>query len=66
SYQALRQSKVDLQHALEDRDRLLLLERSYKDELARQVKEQTKELEQSLQMLKRTQQVLIEKEKMAA
>jgi signal transduction histidine kinase len=66
SYQALHQSKIDLQHALEDRDRLLLLERSYKDELARQVKEQTRELEQSLQMLKRTQQVLVEKEKMAA
>lgn len=66
SYQDLQQSKVDLMHAVEDRDRLLLLERSYKDELARQVKEQTRELEQSLQMLKRTQQVLIEKEKMAA
>ncbi|QIR15697.1 sensor histidine kinase [Shewanella aestuarii] len=66
SFDDVRQSKQELQTALEDRERLLELERSYKDELARQVKEQTKELEQSLLILKRAQQVLVEKEKMAA
>ncbi|QBF82472.1 histidine kinase [Shewanella maritima] len=66
SFAAVQESKEELQEALEDRERLLELERSYKDELARQVKEQTKELEQSLLILKRAQQVLVEQEKMAA
>lgn len=66
SFDAIKQSKEELQTALEDRERLLELERSYKEELARQVKEQTYELEQSLIILKRAQQVLVEQEKMAA
>lgn len=66
SFDALKNSKADLQIALEDRERLLKLERSYKEELARQVKERTLELEQSLAALKRAQQVLVEQEKMAA
>ena len=66
SFADVQESKNALQMALEDRERLLKLERSYKDELARQVKEQTKELEQSLLILKRAQQVLVEQEKMAA
>lgn len=66
SFSDVQESKMALQSALEDRERLLKLERSYKDELARQVKEQTKELEQSLLILKRAQQVLVEQEKMAA
>ncbi|MEL4254655.1 ATP-binding protein [Shewanella xiamenensis] len=66
SFEALKSSKAELQTALEDRERLLKLERSYKEELARQVKERTQELEQSLAALKRAQQVLVEQEKMAA
>jgi signal transduction histidine kinase len=66
SFDAIKQSRTELQVALEDRERLLELERSYKEELARQVKEQTHELEQSLIVLKRAQQVLVEQEKMAA
>ncbi|MCL1088100.1 ATP-binding protein [Shewanella profunda] len=66
SFGALKNSKAELQTALEDRERLLKLERSYKEELARQVKERTQELEQSLAALKRAQQVLVEQEKMAA
>ncbi|MBT1444218.1 histidine kinase [Shewanella sp. JM162201] len=66
SFGALKKSKADLQHALEDRERLLELERSYKDELAKQVKERTMELEQSLIILKRAQEALVEQEKMAA
>ncbi|MFB2659846.1 sensor histidine kinase [Shewanella mangrovisoli] len=66
SFAALKRSKTELQTALEDRERLLTLERSYKEELARQVKERTQELEQSLTALKRAQQVLVEQEKMAA
>ncbi|MBP6517672.1 MULTISPECIES: ATP-binding protein [unclassified Shewanella] len=66
SFSALKNSKTELQIALEDRERLLKLERSYKEELARQVKERTLELEQSLSALKRAQQVLVEQEKMAA
>lgn len=52
SFSALKNSKTELQIALEDRERLLKLERSYKEELARQVKERTLELEQSLSALK--------------
>lgn len=66
SFDDLKNSKSALQTALEDRERLLKLERSYKEELARQVKERTLELEQSLTALKRAQQVLVEQEKMAA
>lgn len=66
SFEALKNSKAELQTALEDRERLLKLERSYKEELARQVKERTQELELSLAALKRAQQVLVEQEKMAA
>ncbi|ABL98757.1 ATP-binding protein [Shewanella amazonensis] len=66
SFGALKKSKSDLQHALEDRERLLELERSYKEELAKQVKERTMELEQSLLILKRAQEALVEQEKMAA
>ncbi|MCG9754203.1 ATP-binding protein [Shewanella insulae] len=66
SFDDIKASKLELQDALADRERLLELERSYKDELARQVKERTQELEQSLLVLKRAQQVLVEQEKMAA
>ena len=66
SFDDIKRSKLELQQALEDRERLLELERSYKDELARQVKERTAELEQSLLVLKRAQEVLVEQEKMAA
>ncbi|QYK00948.1 sensor histidine kinase [Shewanella psychrotolerans] len=66
SFDDIKRSKLELQQALEDRERLLELERSYKDELARQVKERTAELEQSLLILKRAQEVLVEQEKMAA
>lgn len=66
SFTSVKQSKLKLQDALEDRERLLEVERSYKDELARQVKERTQELEQSLLILKKAQQVLVEQEKMAA
>ncbi|WP_372871905.1 ATP-binding protein [Shewanella sp.] len=66
SFGALKRSKSELQTALEDRERLLELERSYKDELAKQVKERTMELEQSLLILKRAQEALVEQEKMAA
>ncbi|QYJ85735.1 histidine kinase [Shewanella mesophila] len=66
SFDDIKRSKIELQEALEDRERLLELERSYKDELARQVKERTAELEQSLLVLKRAQEVLVEQEKMAA
>ncbi|QSX41235.1 sensor histidine kinase [Shewanella cyperi] len=66
SFSAIKKSRTELQIALEDRERLLELERSYKDELAKQVKERTQELEHSLQILKRAQQVLVEQEKMAA
>ncbi|WP_394147434.1 ATP-binding protein [Shewanella atlantica] len=66
SFSDIKQSKQELQDALADRERLLELETSYKDELSRQVKERTKELEQSLLVLKRAQEVLVEQEKMAA
>ncbi|WKC43915.1 sensor histidine kinase [Shewanella algae] len=66
SFTQLNRSRYELQEALSDRERLLELERSYKDELARQVKEQTKELEQSLLVLERAQQVMVEQQKMAA
>ncbi|WP_394229941.1 sensor histidine kinase [Shewanella colwelliana] len=66
SFDDIKRSKQELQEALADRERLLELERSYKDELARQVKERTQELEQSLLVLKRAQEVLVEQEKMAA
>ncbi|ASJ97978.1 sensor histidine kinase [Shewanella marisflavi] len=66
SFDDIKASKQELQEALTDRERLLELERSYKEELARQVKERTKELEQSLLVLKRAQEVLVEQEKMAA
>lgn len=66
SFDDIKKSKSELQDALADRERLLELERSYKDELARQVKERTAELEQSLLVLKRAQEVLVEQEKMAA
>ena len=66
SFSDIKKSKQELQDALTDRERLLALETSYKDELARQVKERTQELEQSLLVLKRAQEVLVEQEKMAA
>jgi signal transduction histidine kinase/HAMP domain-containing protein len=66
SFDELRNSKTQLQVSLEDRERLLELERSYKEELACQVKVQTAELELSLSQLKKAQQVLVEQEKMAA
>ncbi|MGI2855901.1 ATP-binding protein [Shewanella algae] len=66
TFSQLNLSRTELQEALNDRERLLELERSYKDELAKQVKEQTKELEQSLLVLKRAQQVMVEQQKMAA
>lgn len=66
SFLAIKQSKQKLQEALTDRERLLALETGYKEELARQVKKRTKELELSLQALERAQTVLIEQEKMAA
>lgn len=66
SFDELRNSKSQLQVSLEDRERLLELERSYKEELASQVKVQTAELELSLNQLKKAQQVLVEQEKMAA
>ncbi len=66
SFSELKKSKQELQESLADRERLLELETSYKDELARQVKERTQELEQSLLVLKRAQEVLVEQEKMAA
>lgn len=66
SFSDIKRSKQELQDALTDRERLLALETSYKEELSSQVKEQTKELEQSLLVLKRAQEVLVEQEKMAA
>lgn len=66
SFSDIKKSKQELQDALTDRERLLALETSYKEELAKQVKERTQELEQSLLVLKRAQQVLVEQEKMAA
>ncbi|GGI78349.1 sensor histidine kinase [Shewanella gelidii] len=66
SFTAIKQSKASLQDALADRERLLEVERSYKEELAHQVKERTEELEQSLLILKKAQQVIVEQEKMAA
>ncbi|QFU21263.1 histidine kinase [Shewanella eurypsychrophilus] len=66
SFADINKSKQELQDALTDRERLLALETSYKEELARQVKERTQELEQSLLVLKRAQEVLVEQEKMAA
>ncbi|WP_076414292.1 ATP-binding protein [Shewanella sp. UCD-KL12] len=66
SFSDIKQSKQELQDALTDRERLLALETSYKEELAKQVKERTQELEQSLLVLKRAQEVLVEQEKMAA
>ncbi|AQS38058.1 histidine kinase [Shewanella psychrophila] len=66
SFSDIKKSKQELQDALTDRERLLALETSYKEELARQVKERTQELEQSLLVLKRAQEVLVEQEKMAA
>lgn len=66
SFDDIKKSKQELQDALADRERLLDLERSYKEELARQVKERTQELEQSLLVLKKAQEVLVEQEKMAA
>jgi len=66
SFSELKKSKQELQESLADRERLLELETSYKDELSRQVKERTQELEQSLLVLKRAQEVLVEQEKMAA
>lgn len=66
SFSDINKSKQELQDALTDRERLLALETSYKEELARQVKERTQELEQSLLALKRTQEILVEQEKIAA
>lgn len=66
SFSDIKKSKQELQESLADRERLLELETSYKDELSRQVKERTQELEQSLLVLKRAQEVLVEQEKMAA
>lgn len=66
TFDELSNSKTQLQESLEDRERLLELERSYKEELACQVKAQTAELELSLTKLKKAQQVLVEQEKMAA
>ncbi|MBB1268222.1 ATP-binding protein [Shewanella sp. SR44-3] len=66
SFKDLQRSKSQLQDALTDRERLLEIECSYKEELASQVKAQTAELELSLAKLKKAQLVLVEKEKMAA
>jgi len=66
SFSDLKKSKQELLESLADRERLLELETSYKEELSRQVKERTQELEQSLLVLKRAQEVLVEQEKMAA
>jgi signal transduction histidine kinase len=66
SFADIKRSKQELLDALTDRERLLALETSYKEELSSQVKEQTQELEQSLLVLKRAQEVLVEQEKMAA
>ncbi|WP_065187703.1 ATP-binding protein [Shewanella woodyi] len=66
SFSDIKRSKQELQDALTDRERLLALETSYKEELSSQVKEKTQELEQSVLVLKRAQEVLVEQEKMAA
>jgi signal transduction histidine kinase len=66
SLDELQNSKLQLQDSLADRERLLDIERSYKQELAIQVKAQTAELELSLARLKKAQQVMVEQEKMAA
>ncbi|NRD72536.1 histidine kinase [Shewanella sp. VB17] len=66
SFSDIKRSKQELVDALTDRERLLAIETSYKEDLSRQVKEQTRELEQSLIVLKRAQEVLVEQEKMAA
>jgi signal transduction histidine kinase len=66
SLDELQNSKTQLQDSLADRERLLEIERSYKQELATQVKAQTAELELSLARLKKAQQVMVEQEKMAA
>lgn len=58
SFDDIKKSKQELQDALADRERLLDLERSYKEELARQVKERTQELEQSLLVLKKHKKCL--------
>jgi len=66
SFSDIKRSKQELVDALTDRERLLAIETSYKEDLSKQVKEQTRELEQSLLVLKRAQEVLVEQEKMAA
>jgi len=60
------QSERQLEAALADRERLLHLETGFKQQLAREVAERTAELEQTLERLRSTQDMLIERERLAA
>ncbi|MBV7317001.1 sensor histidine kinase [Shewanella sp. NIFS-20-20] len=66
SYSELLESKQTLENVLKERNRLLQNEWAYKEELSKQIKEQTKEVEQSLLLLSHTQRIMVEQEKMAA
>ncbi|QDF68246.1 HAMP domain-containing histidine kinase [Shewanella sp. SNU WT4] len=66
SYGQLLQSKQTLEEVFNERNQLLQNELAYKEELRKQIKEQTKEVEQSLLLLSHTQRIMVEQEKMAA
>ncbi len=66
AYSKLLQSKQELDVALIDRDRLLEKEKGFKIILEQNVIERTIKLEHTLEDLKKTQNFLVEKEKMAS
>ncbi|MET1254159.1 ATP-binding protein [Aliikangiella maris] len=66
SYLQLKNSEDELKEALKDREKLLELEKQFKQELELKVKERTIELEAAIEELKFAQDTLIRTEKMAS
>ena len=66
SLERVGQSERQLGAALIDRERLLHLETGFKQKLEREVAERTQELEHTLERLRSTQDMLIERERLAA
>jgi signal transduction histidine kinase len=65
SLERMGKSERQLAAALTDRERLLHLETGFKQRLEREVIERTQELEQTLERLRGTQDLLIERERLA-
>jgi len=66
SYDSLRESETELTKAVNERDRLLEAELTFKENLEIKVEERTRELQQSIEELDLTQKSMIEREKMAS